>query len=60
MATGGKYITTKTGHKLWDCTNCTMIHDNDVVQYLNLDPNEMNENVLRNAKSKLIIYLAGA
>lgn len=57
--TGGKYIETQTGHRLWDCSECTLIHDESVVKYLNLDPNEDNEYRLREAKAKLRIYLAG-
>lgn len=52
--TGGKYIVTKTGHKLWDCSSCEYIHRQEIVELLNLDINETDGYKLYNAKCKLI------
>lgn len=30
--TGGKWIEDKDGNKIWDCTDCTVVHDRDVVK----------------------------
>lgn len=57
--TGGCYIETATKHLLWDCSGCKVIHDQNVVELLNVDPNETNERILREAKEKLKSYLRG-
>jgi len=57
--TGGVYIETKTGHRLWDCSNCGIIHQPDIVKLLNLDKNEADEKKIREAKFKLTSYLRG-
>jgi Zn-finger protein len=57
--TGGKYIETKTGHKIWDCTSCLLIHKQEIVELLDIDPNETDERVIREAKEKLKSYIRG-
>jgi Zn-finger protein len=53
------YIETRTNHQLWDCSGCKVIHSQVVVELLNLDPNETDEKLLREAKEKLKSYLRG-
>ena len=57
--TGGKYIETKTGHKIWDCSECKYVHQQHVVELLSIDPNETDERKIREAKEKLKSYIRG-
>ena len=56
LETGGLWIITKTGHRLWDCSNCKTIHLQEIVELLDLDKNEDDEEKIRLAKQKLINY----
>jgi len=57
--TGGHYVETATGYKLWDCSKCEVIHKQAVVYLLGIDPNETNEKILKDTKEKLKSYLRG-
>jgi len=57
IKTGGKWIYTKTGHNLWDCSECKVIHQQNVVELLNLDINEIDEKELKIALNKLKKYI---
>ena len=47
--TGGKYIVTKNGYQLWDCSECKYIHRDEIVFLINLDINERRKKKLKKA-----------
>jgi Zn-finger protein len=52
--TGGNFIITKNGFKLWNCSDCRYIHQDYVVKELDVDINESDPFIKLNAWIKLL------
>jgi len=51
---GGNFIETKNGYKIWDCSNCKIIHRDDIVLLIDLDINENNLEKIKEKWLKII------
>jgi len=59
LRSGGKFVETEIGYKLWDCTDCKIIHREDIVKLIHLDKNEINKRKVKLAWLRVKSILDG-